>query len=182
MTTQLELFDIVTDAKRGGGMLLPSWRGLRAWLIEIDRQLGLMRPSSAHYGRFDGTARQLTTERIRASCDHPAVRELTQRLSAARFPCSHHLHDLNRVWDRAELGPLVVEATNRDRLLAMGRSAPRPKGPRLDPSRIPEDRLDVLIQTHRDLGLVDALRTEKRRRVEARRLGGEGREDAGERV
>ncbi|WP_033966676.1 hypothetical protein [Sphingomonas sp. Ant H11] len=63
-----------------------------------------------------------------------------------------------------ELGTLIVEATNRRTLLGLGRDAPRTKGPALDPRRLPADRLDYLIQTHRDIALVDALRIERERR------------------
>jgi hypothetical protein len=68
------------------------------------------------------------------------------------------------VWSRAELGVLITEAVNRQRQLAIGRVTPRPKGPPLDPRRLPDDRLDHLIQHHRDLQLVEALRAERRRR------------------
>jgi len=75
------------------------------------------------------------------------------------------------VWTRFELGVLITEATNRDRLLSLGRLAPRAKGPALDPARLPDDRLEHLIQTHRDLAVVEALRAERRRRQLA---GGRG--------
>ena len=92
----------------------------------------------------------------------------------------HHFHDLNRVWSRAELGVLLVEARNRGRLLAMRRSAPKPKGPRLDPSRLPADRLEMLIQTHRDMAVAEALRAERARRAGLERE--EGRAGAAEHV
>jgi hypothetical protein len=122
-----------------------------------------MRASRPLYRRFEATARQLTAERIRTCRDAPAIARLVQRLSAARYPTGS-LHDLDRVWSRAELGDLLVEATNRRTLLAMGRDTPRPKGPALDPRRLPDDRLDHLIQSHRDLAVVDALRRERERR------------------
>jgi hypothetical protein len=46
----------------------------------------------------------------------------------------------------------------------MGRLETKPKGPRLDPRRLPDARLEHLIQHHRDLGLGEALRAERRRR------------------
>lgn len=158
----------------GGGMAVPPFRTLAAWLVEIDRQAALMRPRRPLYERFDRTARTLTPGRIRQADDKAAVAELVRRLRAARFPGGHDLHGLDRVWSRAELGELITEAVNRGRQLAIGRVTPRLKGPRLDPRRLPDDRLDHLIQHHRDLRLVEALRAERERRagtggVDARR-------------
>lgn len=180
MPTQLELFELPDDPDRAGGMVVGAWRGLRAWLAEIDRQLALMRPCTPHYGRFDTTARLLTAERLRGSSDVDALSEVAGRLCDARQAMGHHVHDLNRVWSRAELGVLLVEARNRGRLLAMGRSAPKVKGPRLDPGRLPADRLEVLIQTHRDMAVVEALRAERARRAGLKRE--EGRAGAAEHV
>ena len=164
---QLDLFDAPADADRAppGRMRVPAFRGVAAWLDEIDRQARLMRPRRALYERFDATARLLTAERIRASCDQASISRLVQRLRDARRPWGHDLHGLNRVWTRADLGVLITEATNRERLLALGRLAPRAKGPSLDPVRLPDERLDHLIQAHRDLAVVEALRIERRRRL-----------------
>lgn len=103
--------------------------------------------------------------RIRLSDDVEAVAELAGRLRAARYPGGHDLHGLDRVWSRAELGVLITEAVNRERQLALGRVLPRAKGPRLDPRRLPDDRLEHLIRHHRDLELVEALRQERQRRT-----------------
>ena len=149
---------------RTGLMRTPPWRGLAAWLLEIDRQVALMRSRRALYERFDATARLLTGERIRACCDGAAMAALEPRLRAARHPGGHALRGLDRVWSRAELGVLVTEAINRGRQLAMGRLRPRAKGPSLDPSRLPDERLDGLIQRHWDLDMVEALRAERPRR------------------
>lgn len=163
---QLELFDFVADATAVDGMRILPWRGLPVWHCELDRQSAIMRPSRPLYHRLEITARQLTAERIRTCRDVPAIARLVDRLSAARYP-SGCLHDLDRVWSRAELGDLLVEATNRRTLLAMGRDQPRAKGPTLDPRRLPDDRLDHLIQTHRDISVVEALRVERERRAHA---------------
>ena len=168
---QLDLFDTPADRVPAGGMRVPAFRGVAAWLVEIDRQARLMRPRRPLYDRFDGTARLLTPERIRACCDRAAITRLVERLRDARHPWGHDLHGLNRVWTRAELGVLITEATNRDRQLSLGRVAQRAKGPALDPARLPDDRLEHLIQTHRDLAVVEALRAERRRRQLA---GGRG--------
>lgn len=161
--------DPVTPAapvpRPGGGMAVPPFRTLAAWLVEIDRQAALMRPRRLLYERFDRTARTLTPGRIRRADDVAALAELVGRLRAARRPGGHELHGLDRVWSRAELGALITEAVNRGRQLAIGRLAPRLKGPRLDPRRLPDDRLDHLIQHHCDLQLVEALRAERRRRA-----------------
>lgn len=151
-------------SRSGGGMTIPPFVDLAAWLAEIDRQGALMRPRRRLYERFDRTARALTPGRIRLSQDAIAMAELVRRLRAARYPGGHDLHGLDRVWSRAELGVLVTEAVNRDRQLALGRVTPRPKGPRLDPRRLPGDRPEHLIQHHRNLEVVEALRAERRRR------------------
>ncbi len=147
-------------AKRKAGR---SWPSLADWLSEIWRQQGRMRASTPHYNCFDRTARWLTTARIRALTDHDETAALAGLLRKARYP-SNAIHGLDRVWSRAELGLLITEATNRTRQLAMGRQIPRVRGPRLDPAYLPDDRLEVLIQRHRDLEVVEALRAEKRRR------------------
>lgn len=148
----------------GCGMIIPPFTTLAAWLAEIDRQGALMRPRSRLYERFDRTARTLTPGRIRRADDAVAVGELVGRLRAARSPLGLDVHELDRVWSRAELGVLLTEAVNRQRQLAIGRLTPRPKGPTLEPRRLPDDRLDHLIQHHRDLQVVEALRAERRRR------------------
>jgi hypothetical protein len=147
-----------------GAMRVAPFSNLAAWLAEIDRQADLMRPSRRLYERFDRTARTLTPGRIRPCDDGVSVADLVVRLRAARHPCGHDLHGLDRVWSRAELGVLITEAVNRQRQLAMGRVVARPKGPRLDPRRLPDARLEHLIQHHRNLALVEALRAERRRR------------------
>lgn len=161
---QLELFDMPTETDTTYGMMVRPWCGLAAWHRELDRQSAIMRPRTPLYHRYEATARQLTTDRSRASRDIAAIARLVTRLAAACYP-SADLHGLERVWSRAELGTLIVEATNRQTLLDLGRTAPRIKGPTLDHRRLPDDRLAQLIQTHRDLAVVDALRAERERRL-----------------
>lgn len=75
--------------------------------------------------------------------------------------CQHsHL-----VWSRADLGTLIVEATNRQTLLGFGVTRPGPKGPALDLRRPHDDRLDHLIQSHRNIDIVNALGGDRARRV-----------------
>lgn len=166
---QLELFDLPTAIAPTYGMAVPPWCGLAAWHRELDRQSAIMRPRTPLYHRFEATARQLTPERIRASRDVAAIARLVNRLSSARYPTGD-LHGLERVWSRADLGTLIVEATNRRTLLGLGRDAPRTKGPALDPRRLPGDRLENLIQAHRDIVVVTALRAERERRARAATL------------
>jgi hypothetical protein len=137
---------------------------MEAWLAEIDRQGLIMRARQPLYARFDATARALTPARIRTCTDQASLRALETRLRQARRSIGSDLHGLDRVWSRAELGALIAEATNRSRQLALGRTVQRRKGAALDPRRLPDDRLAHLIQHHRDLAVVEALRAERRRR------------------
>lgn len=138
---------------------------LRVWLTEVDRQTEKMRASTPHHQRLEKHARTLTVAEIRASRDEVAINEVQHRLRRARYP-DIHMWGLDRVWSRADLGLLIVEATNRSRQLRAG-DRQRAKGPTLDPRYIPDDRLDWLIQRHRDLVVVEALRAERWRRTEA---------------
>jgi hypothetical protein len=149
------------------GMIAPPFSTLGAWLVEVDRQAALMRPRRQLYARFDQTARTLTAGRIRQADDMAAIATLVGRLRGARHSRGQALYDLDRVWSRAELGVLISEAEGRRRQLAMGRVLPQPKGPHLDPRRLPDDRLEHHIQHHRDLQVVEALRVERRRRAGA---------------
>ena len=171
MPAQLELFDLPVDPDRGGGMVVPPWRGLRGWLEEIDRQLNLMRPSTPHYRRFDATARLLTVQRLRVTRDAEALEETAARLSEARRPCGYDLRDLHGVWSRARD---AAGGGGQSRATAgHGTRSCQAEGPALDPRRLPDDRLQVLIQTHRDMAVVEALRAERARR--SVQGGGRGR-------
>jgi hypothetical protein len=94
---QLDLFDTPADRAPAGGMRVPAFRGVAAWLMEIDRQARLMRPRRPLYDRFDAAARLLTGERIRACCDRAAITRLMERLRDAHHPGGHDFHGLNRV-------------------------------------------------------------------------------------
>jgi hypothetical protein len=149
------------------GKAAPSWNCVEGWLTELARQQARMCASTPHYNRFDRTARWLTAGRIRTLTDHDEATALAGLLRKARYP-GPDIHGLERVWSRPELGILITEATNRARQLAMGRQSPRARGARLDPAYLPDDRLEALIQQHRDLQVVEALRAERRRREDAR--------------
>lgn len=126
---QLELFGAPDEPPPSYGMAVPPWCGLAAWHHELDRQTAIMRPRTPLYHRFEATARQLTREHIRGSRDVAAIARLVTRLSAARYPTGD-LHGLERVWSRADLGTLIVEATNRQTLLGLGATRPGPRGRR----------------------------------------------------
>jgi hypothetical protein len=126
--------------------------------------------SSAHFQRFDETARHLTAERIRCCRHAEDLERVEHRLLDARHKLrAGYIHNLDRVWTRPELGALIVEVRNRLAQLRVGRDAPKPKGPRLDPTRMPLEAIERLIQRHPDLELVGRLRAER-----ARRLAGQG--------
>jgi hypothetical protein len=144
-----------------------------AWLAAIERLHAVERAASEFYRRFEATARWLTPARIRACCHRPTLERLETKLREARYPNRNYLHGLERVWSRAELGELIAETTNRVRLLRLGRLDAKPKGPALDPRMIPDDRLEHLIQRHRDMAVVEACRAERadRRRRLVETLG-----------
>lgn len=129
---QLELFDLQDEPTHVDGMQIPPWRGLPSWHRELDCQSAVMRARRSLYHRFDATARQLNIERIRSCRDTAAIARLVDRLSAARYP-SGCLHDLDRVWTRAELGALLVEATNRRTLIANRAGQASRQGPEPGP-------------------------------------------------
>ncbi|WP_138995815.1 hypothetical protein [Sphingomonas sp. PAMC 26621] len=74
------------------------------------------------------------------------------------------LYGLDRAFSRAERGELLVEVGDRRQLLALGRTAPKPKGPHLDAKRLPFSVLMKLIQTHQDPLVIERLRLERARR------------------
>lgn len=139
-----------------------AWTGLGGWLEETHRLIRQQRPSSAFYRRADSLHRSLEIRDIRACRDREtleAVDALLKRQSGALHGPSHSL-------SRAEIGRLRAEIHNQLRRLETG-SIDRParaKGPKLDPRRIPDDRLDLLIQHHADMRTVEHLRAEKARR------------------
>lgn len=146
---------------------VPAWAGPWAWADELERQARIMRCSSGHHRRFEATARHLTAWRIRsaAQCSPAAIARILPMLEAARRDYGRRLLGERSCWSDAELGELIVEARNRLTLAALGRDRARPRGPRMDPASIPDDRLEALIQRHANLELVDQLRSERQRRT-----------------
>jgi len=140
---------------------------LQTWLADIQRREAVwVRAANAVYQRYDRDARRLTPDIIRRCCDLSTVQQVEQMLRAVRHVGSG-FQRLDRIWTGAELGVLVTEATNRVRQLVNGPR--RPQGPHLDPALIPDDRLELLIQRHRDMAVVDACRAERERRAAQRK-------------
>jgi hypothetical protein len=145
-------------------MHVPPYRGVARWLADLDHQGDVMQCRTSHHERFERTAQALTPERI-GDCSNPdALARLIQVLKAGRHDEAEFGYGLFRCFTRAELGALIVAAQNRATLLGLGRTAPKARNPRFDLGRIPDERLDHLIQRHPDLDLVERCRCEKRRR------------------
>ena len=132
-----------------------------AWVRIMHRLFALEEPSSDHYRRSRETARELTVDRVRECRYDDDIARVEQMLVKAR---SGWLYGLDRAFTRAERGEVLVEVRNRRLLLALGRSAPKPKGARFDPAQLPHDALERLIQSHPDQRVVDVLRAERSRR------------------
>ena len=138
------------------------WESMGAWVRLMHRLFAIEEPSSDHYRRSRETARELTVVRVRACRHDDDLERVEQMLIEAR---GGWLYGLDRAFTKAERGELLVEVRNRRRLLALGRSLPKPKGPRLDAARLPDAALDRLIQRHPDRDVVDRLRVERERRA-----------------
>jgi hypothetical protein len=139
-----------------------AWESMGAWVRHMHRLFAIESLSSDHYARTRETARYLTVERIRECRHDDDLARCETMLVEAR---TGWLYGLDRAFTRAERGTLLVEVRNRRRLLALGRLAPKPKGPRLDPARLPLATIERLIQCHHDLVLVQQLRDERDRRL-----------------
>jgi hypothetical protein len=139
------------------------WISAGSWVRHIGRLQAQEKASQDYYDRFAATARALTVERIGECRQLDDLERIERLLAGARR--QHGQSRLGRAWTRAELGPLLVETRNRIHLLELGRDRARIRGPRLDPARIPLERLEHLIQRHADLELVDRLRAERNKRI-----------------
>lgn len=139
-----------------------AWESMGAWVRLMHRLFALEEPSSAHYARARATARELTIERVRECRHDDDLARCEAMLVEAR---AGWLYGLDRAFTRAERGALLVEVRNRRNLLKLGRIAPKPKGPKLDPQRLPAAALERLIQQHRDPRVVELLRIERARRT-----------------
>lgn len=141
-----------------------AWESMASWVRHMHRLFAIENPSSDYYARVRTTARELTVERIR-QCRH--ADDLTRCEAMIAQADSGWLYGLDRAFTRAERGERLVEVRNRIVLLGLGRTEPKAKGPRLDPMRLPDVALLRLIQTHADPRLVEQLRAERQRRLDA---------------
>ena len=145
------------------------WRGLNGYVAECLRVGVRLRCCRRHYARCAKVYRSLDIVRdVRLCLDEAALDALRAFLAAASAPGARipYGRPLAQELTRAELGVLRMEVGNQLARVRSGRAAvPRPKGPRLEPTRLPDAALDRLIQTHRDLSLVERLRAEKARRM-----------------
>jgi hypothetical protein len=142
-----------------------SWRGLGGWIDTVFKVNAKMRCSAVAHERADRLYRWLTSDVLRASRDLDALETLSALLRQARYTDAPLTYGFGRAFSRSELGVLIVEADNQAAWVRRG-CPQREKGPRLDPSRLPDDRLDFLIQRHEDMAVVESLREEKRRRIQ----------------
>jgi hypothetical protein len=159
------------DAAIAGELQVTPWAGGANWVYEVRRLARIMQCRSAHHRRFERTCAQLTPWRLRSpvQCNAAAIAGILPLLEAAKRTVGYglpigNLGPQRTGWTRAEFGELLVVARNRKLLLELGRDRPKEKGPRFAPELLPIERLESLIQTHRDLDVVDRLRAERRRR------------------
>ncbi len=147
-----------------------TWVSMASWVRHIGHLLAIETASGDHYQRVRETARELTADRIR-ECRHDDDLERAERMLDEARHChgSDWLYGLERAFAKGELGVLLMEVRNRRRLLALGRERPRERGPRLDPARLPLEAIERLIQHHSDMALVERLRAERARRLDALR-------------
>lgn len=146
-----------------------AWVSMASWVRSIGHLLAIEAASGDHYDRVRKTARELTADRIR-ECRHDDDLERAEAmLDEARHGFSGALYGLERAFPKGELGVLLMEVRNRRQLLALGRDRARERGPRLDPARLPMEAIERLIQHHRDMALVERLRAERARRLDASR-------------
>ena len=145
------------------------WRGLDGYVAECLRVGARLRCCQRHYARCGRVYRSLDVARdVRTCLDEAALDRLRAFLAAASAPGERvpYGRPIAQEFTRAELGLLRMEVGNQLARVRSGRAgAPRLKGPRLEPVRLPDAALDRLIQTHRDIGLVERLRAEKARRM-----------------
>lgn len=146
------------------------WTSAAGWARNIGRLQAIETCSSTWRERFHATARSLTVARLR-ECRHVEdVQRIEKMLASARR--DHGFGSLGRVWSKAELGELLVEARNRIELLELGRDRPRVPNERFALEHIPTERLEALIQRHPNMELVERLRLERQRRISFRLCAG----------
>ena len=142
-----------------------EWSGLDGWLRSVHRiNVGPMRFSTPNYRRAAALMKSLTPAHVAACADPGVLASFETFMRDARYGSGLWL-DPTRSLSRARIGEFITAAEGRRRQILAG-SDTREKGPRLDPSRLPTDRLQGLIQSHKDMALVERLREELQRRQE----------------
>lgn len=144
-----------------------EWHGLAGWLDAVYSINGGYRPAAAFYDKARRLYQSLQIQDIWACPDPSIVSELRDLAGHARYGDAPLRWGLGRAISRPELGTMMVEAENARRRLVSG-PRDREAGPRFDPTRIPDNRLDALIQTHKSLDVVEQLRRERSRRQRLR--------------
>lgn len=117
------------------------------------------------------TARSPTVDRIRECRHDDDLARCEAMLVQAK---QGWLYGLDRAFIKAERGELLIEVRSRRQLIKLGRSAPKGKGPRLDPTLLPPEALVRLIQSHPDIEVVERLRAERDRRGAIQTITGPG--------
>lgn len=144
------------------------WDDLHGYVAASLRVGGVLRCCQRHHARCTRVYRSLDVDRdVRPCRDAGGLEALHAFVAQASITGNRVPYGvpLSRVFARAELGMLRMEIDNRLRAIRSGRADdPRPKGPRLDPTRLPDDALIRLIQRHPDMAMVNRLRAERRRR------------------
>lgn len=134
------------------------WEGMGSWVRQLCSFAQDWQRTEDQDARLLKTMRMLTIDKVRASNDDDGLALVEQHIADFRNT------ELLTAFTRAQIGALLVEVRNRRRLIALGRTEAKPKGPRFDPTMLPADALDRLIQRHPDIGIVDQLRAERARR------------------
>jgi len=135
---------------------LAAWLKRALWLDAHERS------AADHFDAVEAHGLVLTIALVRSCRDADALRQLVRFLG----PVRSRYGEFGRYFGRRRAGEIMGEAKNRVEQLAKGRTDPRVRGPRLDPTRLPDEALDRLIQSHKDLRVVEALRNERERRAQ----------------
>lgn len=143
-----------------------QWRGVAGWIEAASQVSAAPYCSAPVYKRVELVYRSLSNAHIRASVDEAALATLVDMMARSKAGAQiPGFHSFRKRLRREEIGEILMEARNRLGNLQSGRAfRSRTPGPKLDPARIPDDRLLYLIQHHKDLAVVEAMRAERARR------------------
>lgn len=142
-----------------------AWSTIGEWVALCCDRGSIIRAASDHYAQMAELHRSLAVAHIRASHDHAGLAAARRLLESARCRGTGLFRGPERSLSRGEIGELLVELHNRQDALRSGRwLLPRAKGPTFDPTLLPDEALDRMIQRHPDLTVVERLRAERRTR------------------